>query len=281
MNHPGRGFEALPVAARPVVSNTIGREDPAYQVRGLAARNPAQGLGLRFAPTGVIVRSGVARGSLALTAVGRPGAVRAVPSAAVRASGNRVTYARPGLSEWYVNGPLGLEQGFDFARRPAGGGTLSLVVRVSGWLRPRLEHGIVLFGRAGLSYGGLRVTDARERAIPAWLSVGHGQVLIHVRDARATYPLRVDPFVRQGASLRPSGEAGGGQLGLQAVALSSDGNTALIGARADGSNVGAAWVFTRTGATWAQQSAKLTRRTKPAPASSAPAWRCPQTATPR
>ena len=34
---------------------------------------------------------------------------------------NRVTYAHPGLSEWYVNGPLGLEQGFTIPRAPAAG----------------------------------------------------------------------------------------------------------------------------------------------------------------
>ena len=38
----------------------------------------------------------------------------------------------------------------------------------------------------------------------------------------------------------------------------SDGNTALIGGPADNGDVGAAWVFTRSGATWTQQGEKLT-----------------------
>src|SRR5439155_25916608 len=48
------------------------------------------------------------------------------------------------------------------------------------------------------------------------------------------------------------------------VALSSDGNTALVGAECDGGNrlceggKGAAWVFTRSGSTWTQQGPKLT-----------------------
>ena len=57
--------------------------------------------------------------------------------------------------------------------------------------------------------------------------------------------------------LAPSDETGPGQFG-SSVALSSDGNTALIGADDDNGQNGAAWVFTRTGATWAQQSSKLT-----------------------
>jgi hypothetical protein len=41
------------------------------------------------------------------------------------------------------------------------------------------------------------------------------------------------------------------------VALSSDGNTALVGGPADGSGVGATWVFTRSGGVWTQQGGKL------------------------
>jgi len=42
-----------------------------------------------------------------------------------------------------------------------------------------------------------------------------------------------------------------------AVALSSDGNTAIIGAQYDASSQGAAYVFTRSGTVWTQQQ-KLT-----------------------
>ena len=52
---------------------------------------------------------------------------------------------------------------------------------------------------------------------------------------------------------------GKGQFGYS-VALSPEGNTALIGAPADSNGVGAAWVFTRTGGVWTQQGAKLTAK---------------------
>jgi hypothetical protein len=38
------------------------------------------------------------------------------------------------------------------------------------------------------------------------------------------------------------------------VALSTDGNTAIVGASGDNSGAGAAWVFTRSGGLWTQQS---------------------------
>jgi len=42
------------------------------------------------------------------------------------------------------------------------------------------------------------------------------------------------------------------------VALSADGNTALVGGPADNASLGAAWVYTRTGGIWSQQGVKLT-----------------------
>jgi hypothetical protein len=54
-------------------------------------------------------------------------------------------------------------------------------------------------------------------------------------------------------------EIGGGELGGSA-AISTDGTTALVGAFDDASGAGAAYVFTRTGTTWALQ-AKLTAPT--------------------
>lgn len=53
-----------------------------------------------------------------------------------------------------------------------------------------------------------------------------------------------------------TGEDGDGWFG-SAAALSSDGNTALIGAGADGKFAGAAWVFARAGGLWSQQGEKL------------------------
>ena len=64
-------------------------------------------------------------------------------------------------------------------------------------------------------------------------------------------------WTQQESKLTGGGEIGAGFFG-GGVALSSDGNTALIGGANDNGAVGAAWVFTRSGSTWTQQGVKLT-----------------------
>jgi hypothetical protein len=64
-------------------------------------------------------------------------------------------------------------------------------------------------------------------------------------------------WTQQGSKLTASDESGHAGLGWS-VALSADGNTALIGAPFDHGSIGAAWVFTRAGSTWTQQGPKLT-----------------------
>lgn len=63
-------------------------------------------------------------------------------------------------------------------------------------------------------------------------------------------------FVVQGEKLSGTGAVLPGYLGT-GVALSADGNTALAGGYKDAGNVGAAWVFTRSGGIWTQQGTKL------------------------
>jgi uncharacterized protein (TIGR03437 family) len=63
-------------------------------------------------------------------------------------------------------------------------------------------------------------------------------------------------WTQQGGKLIGSGVVGGGRLG-SSVALSGDGNTAVVGGMNDNAHAGAAWVFTRSGGVWAQQPSKL------------------------
>lgn len=63
-------------------------------------------------------------------------------------------------------------------------------------------------------------------------------------------------WIQQGSKLIGTGVAGQGGQGAS-VALSADGNTAVVGGPYDDSMTGAAWVYARSGGRWTQQGSKL------------------------
>ncbi len=265
---PAQSLLALPPALRGPVSAALGADNPSYLVTpaaagGLSARTPAQHLTSSFGPGRVTVRSRGASLSLDLRAIGSGSALSAVAPVAPREHANRVTFSHPGVSEWYANGPLGLEQGFTLSRSPAGrqNGPITLELNLSSSAPAVLGAGAKSFtvGRPGspqIAYSGLVATDARGRVLPSHLQIIGGHLLIQLDGHGAAYPLNVDPFVQQ-AALSGSGASGNARFGAS-VALSGDGNTALVGGWKDASEVGAAWVFARSGESWTQQGSKLT-----------------------
>jgi hypothetical protein len=64
------------------------------------------------------------------------------------------------------------------------------------------------------------------------------------------------PYFQQGSKRTGTGASGAAQQGT-AVAISADGNTAIVGGPTDNSSAGAAWIFVRNGSTWSQQGSKL------------------------
>jgi|GEM_PF-991246 len=272
----GKGLSSLPLAAQGPVSAALGADSAAYRVlsasgSGLRAANPAQHLSTSFTGSGVSVTSGATHVGLSLRGVGYGSSLTAVSGVAPAVQANRVVYAHPGLSEWYANGPLGLEQGFTLARAPAGhaAGPLTLSMTLSGDVQASLAKGgqSITLSRAGktvLRYTGLSATDARGRLLRSWLQLDRGRLLLRVDATGARYPLRIDPFILQNSELTaptsgPEAEIGDGEFGYS-VALSADGNTALIGGPADNGDVGAVWVFKRVSGTWGVQE-KLTAPT--------------------
>jgi hypothetical protein len=215
-----------------------------------------------FARSGVSVASGATHVWLSLRAIGYGASLTPLGEVPPHLEASRVVYGRARVREWYVNGPLGLEQGFTIPMPPGpAAGALTLSIALSGNVHASVaaDGQSVTLSRAGqsvLSYSGLSATDARGRALHSWLQLHAGRLLLRVDARDARYPLRLDPLLQQGEKLTAAGATGNSEFGTS-VALSADGDTALIGAPADG-GVGAAWVFTRSGTTWTQQGEKLT-----------------------
>jgi len=265
------GLAGLSPAARASISATLGAGEPAYRFQasagGFRAANPVQHLDIGANGAGVLLHARGLQLGLSLRAVGYGRALHALGAATPSGAGNRVTYTHAGIGEWYVNGPLGLEQGFTLTRNPANGaaGPLTLAIAMSGNARASLAAGgqSVTFTsvRGGsLRYGGLSVSDARGRALRSWLELDGGELLLRVDARGARFPLRVDPMVEgPKAKLSPGGKEG--EAAGLSVALSADGNTALVGAPDGEVAGGIVWVFSRSGSasgsTW-RKSGELT-----------------------
>jgi hypothetical protein len=241
--------QRLPLPLRAQLSAARGSAAGGYRVRtapadGLTARGG--GIASSFSRAGVSLHGARGSASLALVGVSDAGTALPMAEASPRASGNRVDYARGAVGEWYANGPYGLEQGFTVARGRPGALTITLA---EGGGRPRLRGGSVALG-GGLRYGALVAIDAAGRRLPSRLAVSGGRIMLQVDAAHAIFPVRIDPFVYEEtlsyAAQPDLGEAPGG------VALSADGDTAVVGASQPAP--GAVYVFQRgSNGVWALQ----------------------------
>jgi hypothetical protein len=262
----------LSVGLAAAASASIGASEHSFWPvrRGASLLTEGGGIHSTFTASGAALR--VAQGTLGLSlaAVGRSQRLDPVAAVTPSASAGQVFYRHGSISEFYRNGPYGLEQGFSVRQRPkAGTGSLILALRVGGSLTPEQVGSQILFrtqaGAMALRYGQLRVLDAIGHRLPAHMQIRHRVLQLRVDDSSARYPLRIDPFIQPGSKLKsrsPESECG------SSVALSQDGKFALIGC--PGTNgfgsgggvgtagVGRAWVFTRSGSasaqTWSQTS---------------------------
>jgi hypothetical protein len=163
--------------------------------------------------------------------------VNPVESVPPLADGNRIEYRRDDLTEWYLNTPGGIEQGFTIERcSPANGGAAAgpdgpvvLEIAPRGSARPRLarDHSAVIFetpaGEGILRYGQLRAEDARGRTLEASLALTPaGRLRLEVVDDGAAYPLRIDPLLTS-PSWQAEGNQGAAHMGI-AVASAGDVN---------------------------------------------------------
>ena len=235
------------------------------------AKSDGQGFSIRFVDSAVTIASTSTATSpttwdlkLQLSRWGRGGTLgKAPPIAETTATGNRLKWQRvhgsQRLTEWYVNRPEGLEQGFDIAKRSATptargevgelvfefvlSGSLTSTLRLTGAgeqeiiFRDALERPVARYRK-------LRVTDALGRSVPAKLALIEKRLQIRVDDSKAKYPLTVDPVVSTETVCIQPAKAEFGDV----VAMS--GNTAVVQAR----QLKAVYVYVRSGTAWALQA---------------------------
>jgi hypothetical protein len=233
---------------------------------GFRAHDPRHRLNTDFRPDGVAIHSGTATWSFHVAAFGHGNHLKTASAARPEVHANRIQYRRGQLTEWYLNGPFGLEQGFTVAK-PASNksdGPLTIALNLSGNLTPvTADHNSLALlndGNPALRYTGLSARDADGRELRAWLDLHSDRLLLRVDDRAAHYPVVIDPWV-QVAELTAADGGNSDELGWSVAA---SGNVVVVGApfHAVGSNIeqGAAYVFVQGTDGWANmtQTAELT-----------------------
>ena len=261
----------LPSAAQSTISGALGKRISGYDAIRLAnhvrAENPQDGLSTDFTGDGVTVHSHAATWGMHVSAYGHGDILKAAAAATPEVDANQVQYRRGDLTEWYLNGPLGLEQGFTLGQRFGRStlGSLVIELTLSGNLKAAKADDTSLSltssdGKRCLRYAGLSATDADHRELRAWLDLRGNRLRIHVNDQTARYPVVIDPWV-QVAEVAASDGGNSDEFGWSVAAGT---NVVVVGApfHTVGSNVeqGAAYVFVEAGSGWANmtETAELT-----------------------
>jgi YHS domain-containing protein len=230
------------------------------QGAGFRLENPENQLQAEFHNDALSVQHPKGRFGLRLAAYGYGERLQTPAPASIHATGTRIEYRRGPLTEWYVNAPQGLEQGFTLRERPEHPqrGPLKIELAFSGGLRPALVGEYIELrrgGRAVLRYTDLQAWDAAGRVLAARMVAHSGRIRLEVTDRGALYPVTVDPWIQQ----QELTAADGANDDVFGYSVAVSGNTAIIGAagKTVGNNTGqgAAYVFTCSGTpcTWTQQ----------------------------
>ena len=223
--------------------------------------NPVQRLDARIDRNGV--RMTAAKGftfNMQLTHYGFNGNLQTPKSYHVRINGVRVEVRHdPDLSEWFINTPLGIEQGFYLKRgyhRPAtvddsrAHSSFELHFEIGGDLIPaQTADGIDFMDAAGqvkMHYDQLLAFDANHQILPARFQLSGNCLRISVETAGAHFPVTIDPIFSSAQSLSASDAAAEDQFG-DAVAIAAD--TIVVGAplvnSGTATDTGAVYVFVR------------------------------------
>jgi len=164
---------------------------------------------------------------------------------------NRVEYKyNNGLTEWYVNGPMGLEQGFTFENPLSKTGSrLEIQLELEGSQNiQQSDKGIEIKLKDNqlLNYGQLYAYDAKGIRLESSLKMSGTTISLLVNTQNAVYPVTVDPlFTKVQKIIDPVVGQPGDNYGYSTV-FSKDGNTAIVGVPGKYSQTGAVYIFTRT-----------------------------------
>lgn len=245
--------------ARRAVMPLTSQESALPQNEGVRffAQNPGQQITARFLDGGVRIESGRNEDwSATLSLAGNKSTIPRLENGSVE------YHHQNGVVEKYENREEGIEQSFTVAR-PLNRGRLRIDLELDGLLArssskeldDTVEFHLPENGATVLHYGEVKAWDFEGRLLEAHYEVHSGGIGIIVADAKAIYPVTIDPLITSEESkIGPVFDGDGDRSDRFGASVSLHGDTALIGAPWDdttaGDLAGSAYVFVRSGVDW-------------------------------
>ncbi|HHT9108269.1 MAG TPA: FG-GAP repeat protein [Candidatus Wunengus sp. YC64] len=280
-----RGLSAPVVTSKPVVhngkvknlhpvlnsriSNDIGRDNSRYYAikvdNGYMFKDEARGVSALVTAEGMTVIRNDLQWGISLEKIGD--LEIAGNYGVIKPKENRIEVEKGVVTEWYVNGPGGLQQGWVVKERPQSGDGLVLCMKSGGALKAKEEDR----GTLGLyddnknrvlGYSGLYAYDANGKEVGSRFEVHGGNILVKLDGSDARYPVTIDPWVET-AKLTASDLAEFNLLG-SSVSISGDGGTVVAAdthtSSGTGNNRSAVYVYSKPSGGWTNSTevAKLT-----------------------
>lgn len=245
-------FQQVPKLMLPVLAETLGRDNHAYHIQksGEFFQSQTESLDIktRFGKDGVSFSRKNKSLTMNLLGYGELGPTRV--------SANKVEYDKGNITIWYVNSPIGVEQGFTLNSPPqdrnsVGEVLLEVAVDLDDGLQAQQSEDTssIKFINTNqnevlLTYSGLFAYDSTGRELPSEMRLLDSKIQITVDDAKAIYPIVVDPFIEV-QEIFPSGVNPMDVSWQFGGTVSISGNTALVGAIHADAFAGQAYIFER------------------------------------
>jgi len=271
-NTSSQSADNLPIGLSYAISEAQGAEQDSFHFvsleDGFRADNTIHNLRALYRDGTMSMQYGDDTFALSVTRFGYASNLQSLSTASERiSSANRLDIVYDNLTEWYINGTGGIQQGFTITERPTTGeGLLEVAMTITGSLTPSLSGNTLNLqnseGVLKLTYSGLMAFDANGDELPVSMRWQDDELVLTADDTHAVYPVTIDPATQEAKllAIRPAGSLDGGVNDQLGWSVSISGDTAVVGARIDDDirvNSGSAYVFIRSGSVWSVQ-AKLT-----------------------
>jgi hypothetical protein len=243
----------LPERLIPLILETTGRNIADYKIRkdtdgNYKASSKRHKLTTTFTPDGINIEPILDKHSswhvgLKFKGLGYEGNISQLSKPYITASANEIKYERGEITEWYINKPFGLEQGFTVYSPPSENTlnkNLVIEIEYESDLNPELKPNKkeILWKNKNqnikFNYSKLLAYDSDRKVLPSYMSVSDNLISISIDENNAIYPITIDPIMIQETLIHTAFDPDVLAKYGQSVAIDND--VAVVGSPGDNDN---------------------------------------------